>query len=89
MLSFGSNGNIGVCVGGVGGKMCLRWCWHCWCDEGLCVLALTLIEVGGIHVGVMDLCGIVVGGDGLALSLACVMASRSDGGGRHWRWYWR
>ena len=54
-LAFGSDGSVGVCVGGDGGGMCLHWYWKCWRDGGLHMLALALMEAGGVCVGVMEL----------------------------------
>ena len=85
-MAFGSDDRVGVCVGVDGGAMCVRWCWQHWRDGGLRVLALALMEVGGVRVGAIELRGILVGGDGLALPLLFVLASRGDGGERHWRW---
>ena len=60
-LSFGSDGSVGVCVGGDVGAMCLPWCWQHWHNGGLHVLMLALAEVGGVCVGTMELGGVVVG----------------------------
>ena len=40
-----------LCVGVDG----LCWCWQRWRNGGLCVLALALMEVGGVHVGAIEL----------------------------------
>ena len=66
-LAFVSNES--VCVGCDGGAVCLRWCWQPWRDVGRCVLALALMELGGAHVGAMELGGVVIGDGGLELSL--------------------
>jgi len=59
MLEATEVGGVGVgvwqrcklCVGVDG----LRWCWQRWRNGGLRVLALALMEVGGVRVGAMEL----------------------------------
>ena len=67
---------VGVYAGSDGGAACWCWCWQHWRDVGLRVLALVLMDVGGVHVGVMELGGIAVGGGGLEFSV-------------RWRLCWR
>ena len=50
------------------------------------MLALAFMDVGGVHVGAVELGGVFVGGDGLALSLVFLLVSRDSRGGMHW---WR
>ena len=85
MLEATEVGGVGVgvwqrcklCVGVDG----LRWCWQRWRDQGLHVVTLVLMEMGGVRFGAMELWGILVGSDGLALVF--VLASCGDGGERH------
>ena len=74
-LLFGSDGSVGVCVGGGGGVMCWCCCWQRCRNGVLRVLELALMEVEGVHVGAMELGGVAVGSSGLTLLLVCVLPS--------------